>query len=249
MKLKLDENGHVVVQDGKPVYVYDDGKEVAYDVPQAVNKITALNAEAKKHREDKETAEAKLKAFDGIDDPKVAKKALETLKNLDDKKLIDAGEVEKVKSEMAKSYEDKLAEANGKAEQFQQQLYQEVIGGAFARSKLIADKTTLPVDVAQAFFGKHFSYEDGKIVAKDSAGEPIYSRSTPGELASFDEAMETLINTYPNKDSILRSSGSSGSGANPSRSGGGNVPNSLSECKTDAERVAYVQSKSQSQTS
>ena len=29
MKLKLDENGHVVVQDGKPVYVHDDGKEVA----------------------------------------------------------------------------------------------------------------------------------------------------------------------------------------------------------------------------
>lgn len=27
MKLKLDENGNVVVQDGKPVYVYDDGKE------------------------------------------------------------------------------------------------------------------------------------------------------------------------------------------------------------------------------
>lgn len=31
MKLKLDENGYVVVQDGKPVYVHDDGKEVAFD--------------------------------------------------------------------------------------------------------------------------------------------------------------------------------------------------------------------------
>lgn len=27
MKLKLDDQGHVVVQDGKPVYVHDDGKE------------------------------------------------------------------------------------------------------------------------------------------------------------------------------------------------------------------------------
>ncbi|MGX2950047.1 hypothetical protein ACWIUA_03935 [Ursidibacter sp. B-7004-1] len=106
MKLKLDENGHVVVQNGCPVYVYDDGKEVAYDVPQAVSKITALNAEAKKHREEKESVEAKLKAFEGIDDPAKAKKALETVKNLDDKKLIDAGEVEKVKAEMAKGYED-----------------------------------------------------------------------------------------------------------------------------------------------
>ena len=64
MKLKLDENGNVVVQDGKPVYVYDDGKEVAYDVPAAVAKISSLNAEAKQHREAKEAAEAKLKAFD-----------------------------------------------------------------------------------------------------------------------------------------------------------------------------------------
>ncbi|MDD1016905.1 hypothetical protein [Pseudomonas rubra] len=27
MKLKLDDQGHVVVQDGKPVYVHDDGKD------------------------------------------------------------------------------------------------------------------------------------------------------------------------------------------------------------------------------
>lgn len=221
MKLKLDENGHVVVQNGCPVYVYDDGKEVAYDVPQAMSKITALNAEAKKYREEKEAVELKLKAFDGIDDPTQAKKALETVKNLDDKKLIDAGEMEKLKAEMTKGYEEKLAEVNGKAEKLQSQLYQEVIGGAFARSKLISDKTILPTDVAQAYFGKHFTYEDGKIIAKDTAGNPIYSRSKPGELADFDEAMETLINAYPNKDGILRPSGNSGGGATPGFSSGG----------------------------
>ena len=103
MKLKLDENGNVVVQDGKPVYVYDDGKEVAYDVPAAVAKIGSLNAEAKQHREAKEAAEAKLKAFDGIENAEAAKKALETVKNLDDKKLIDAGEAEKVKAEVVRA--------------------------------------------------------------------------------------------------------------------------------------------------
>ena len=39
MKLKFDEQGHVVVQDGKPVYVHDDGKEVPFDAPQALAKI------------------------------------------------------------------------------------------------------------------------------------------------------------------------------------------------------------------
>lgn len=65
MKLKLDEQGHVVVQDGKPVYTHDDGKDVAFDAPSAVSKITALNAEAKGHREAKEAAETRAKAFEG----------------------------------------------------------------------------------------------------------------------------------------------------------------------------------------
>ena len=39
MKLKLDENGHVVVSDGKPVYVHEDGKEIPFDAPAAMQKI------------------------------------------------------------------------------------------------------------------------------------------------------------------------------------------------------------------
>ena len=81
MKLKLDENGHVVVSDGKPVYVHDDGKEIPFDAPAAMQKISGLNAEANQHREAKEAAEAKLKAFDGIEDASAALKALETVKN------------------------------------------------------------------------------------------------------------------------------------------------------------------------
>lgn len=76
MKLKLDENGNVVVQDGKPVYVYDDGKEVAFDALQATQKIAQLNSEAKAHREAKEAVETKLKAFDGLD-AQAARTALE----------------------------------------------------------------------------------------------------------------------------------------------------------------------------
>ena len=73
MKLKLDENGHVAVSDGKPVH--DDGKEILFDAPAAMQKISGLNAEVKQHREAKGTAEAKLKAFDGIEDAAAALKA------------------------------------------------------------------------------------------------------------------------------------------------------------------------------
>lgn len=46
MKLKLDENGHVVVVvvDGKPVYIHDDGKEIPFDAPQATQKIAQQNS-------------------------------------------------------------------------------------------------------------------------------------------------------------------------------------------------------------
>ena len=75
MKLKLDENGHVVVSDGKPVYVHDYGKKIPFDAPAAMQKISGLNAEAKQYREAKEAAEAKLKAFDVIEDAAAALKA------------------------------------------------------------------------------------------------------------------------------------------------------------------------------
>ena len=46
MKLKLDDKGNVALQDGKPVYVHEDGKEIPFDAPAAMAKISALNAES-----------------------------------------------------------------------------------------------------------------------------------------------------------------------------------------------------------
>ena len=222
MKLKFDENNHVVVQDDKPVYVHDDGKEIPFDAPAAMQKIGSLNAEAKQHREAKEAAEAKLKAFDGIDDAAAAIKALATVKNLDDKKLIDAGEAERVKAEAIKVYEEKLNASESEKAKIREQFHNELIGGSFARSKVVSDKLAIPADMAQAFFGRYFGIsEEGKIFAKDANGNEIYSRTHAGEKAGFDEALEALIDAYPNKDSILKGSGASGGGATPSAGSGG----------------------------
>ena len=46
MKLKLDENNNVVVKDGMPVYVHEDGKEIPFDANKATVKIAELNSEA-----------------------------------------------------------------------------------------------------------------------------------------------------------------------------------------------------------
>ncbi|NLT99654.1 MAG: hypothetical protein GXW88_03270 [Pseudomonas lundensis] len=222
MKLKLDENGNAVLQDGKPVYVHEDGKEVAFDAPGTVATITRLNSEAKGHRERADNAEKAVKAFEGIDDPAAAKKALATVANLDAKTLVDAGEIEKVKAEISKAFQLQLDEVTGKAQTFEQQLYAEKIGGSFSRSKFIADKLAVPADMVQATFGQNLKVEDGKVVAYDAQGQKIFSRARPGELADFDEAIETLVSQYPHRDHILKSSGANGGGA---QNGGGNNQN------------------------
>ena len=222
MKLKLDENGNAVLQDGTPVYVHEDGKEVAFDAPGTVATITRLNSEAKGHRERADNAEKAVKAFEGIDDPAAAKKALATVANLDAKTLVDAGEIEKVKAEISKAFQLQLDEVTGKAQTFEQQLYAEKIGGSFSRSKFIADKLAVPADMVQATFGQNLKVEDGKVVAYDAQGQKIFSRARPGELADFDEAIETLVSQYPHRDHILKSSGANGGGA---QNGGGNNQN------------------------
>ena len=35
MKLKLDANGNVVVENGMPVYIHDDGKEIPFEIGRA----------------------------------------------------------------------------------------------------------------------------------------------------------------------------------------------------------------------
>ena len=239
MKLKLDENGHAVLQDGKPVYVKDDGSEVAFDVLGTTQTITRLNAEAKSHRERAESAEGKLKVFEGIEDPKKALEALGIVANLDAKKLVDAGEIEKVKGEISKAFQAQLDAASTKAQQLESQLYAEKVGGAFARSKVIAEKLAIPPDMVEARFGKAFSIEDGRIVAKDANGNKLYSASNPGELAGFDEALEMLVNQYPYKEQILKGTGASGSGAHGNQgSGAGHKKGDFGGSKAD--RLAAI---------
>lgn len=218
-KLKTDDAGNAVLNDGKPVYVKEDGSEVSIDMNQTNQTISRLNAEAKTHREAKEAAESALKAFESID-PAKAKEAMETLAKLDQKKLIDAGQIDVVKSEISKSYEEKLAAERKQREEIADRYNSTLRSNAFSRSKFITDKIGVPVDMIEATFGKNFKIEDDGSIRGYMNGAPIYSPDRPGEVASFDEALSVLVNAYPNRDLILKGSGASGSGARQGDGGG-----------------------------
>lgn len=224
MPFVYDSNGAIVTQDvgGQklPVFKHADGKEAPFDADSTLGTISRLNGEAKTHRQRAETAEGALKAFEGITDPAAALKALNTVKSLDDKKLIDAGEAQRVRDEAIKSVQAQFEPIVKKAGDLEQQLYAEKIGGAFARSKFIGEKVAIPVDFVQATFGKHFTIENGKVVAKGPDGNQIFSRTRHGEPADFEEALEILVESHPHKGSILKGSGASGGGAQQGGGGG-----------------------------
>jgi len=226
MPFKFDANGNIVTQEVSgqklPVFVQADGTESAFDAESTLGTIKRLNSEAKTHREAKEAAEKALKGFEGIADPSAALKALETVKRLDEKKLVDAGERDRAIAEAVRSVEEKYAPIAQKAQELEAQLNSHLIGGAFAGSKFIADKFAAGgpagVEIARALFGNAFKVEEGKLVAYGSDGNKLYSRVRHGELANAEEAIELLVDAYPHKAHILKGTGANGGGA---QNGGG----------------------------
>lgn len=235
MKLKtatVDGTVYAVLEDGKPIYVYDDGKEVPYDAAAAVNKIRELNAEAKNHREEKEAAQTSLKKFEGIEDPDAARTALETIANLDQGKLVAAGKVEEIKAAAKKTADEQVLEVRKGLEQQITGLTKENselktgwdrerIGTEFANSKFIAGKLAHPPAMIQKIFGENFKIEDGRPVGYLN-GQLIYSRENHGTAASFDEALSEIVNTYPFRDSLVRGSGGGSGGGQGAGNGGNN---------------------------
>lgn len=256
MKLKVDEKGNVVLEGGMPVWVHDDGKEAAIDVPQLLNDLKTVNGESKGRRKEIEDLNAKLATFEGID-PVKAKTALETVANLDAGSLVTAGKVEELKGQIAKSYESRMADietkyrkdlddATGKITAQDQRIRHMLVRGIFDQSKFLSDNTVLPPDVAFDSFGKHFEVEDDggnfRIVAKLN-GEPIFSRSNPGKHADPEEAIETIIGQYQFKDRILRAPG--GGAGTPPGSGGGAGSKTMTRAAFEqlphAQRAAAIQ--------
>jgi hypothetical protein len=225
MRLKtveVDGSTYAEIKDGSPVYVDESGKEIAVDGASMHTKIKQLNFEAMERRKNEQELKDQLEKFQDLD-PDAARKAIDTVKNLDDKKLVDADQVQRIKDETAAAFQKRLDEANKEREQLMSQYAQEKLAGAFSGSKFVKERLAIPPDMVQAAFARHFEFKDGRINPRDANGNPIYSDSNPGDVASFDEALEKIVQQYPHRDSILKGSGASGSGAQPGDGNGAGV--------------------------
>jgi hypothetical protein len=234
MKLKLDEQGHVVVSNGFPVYVHDDGKEVEFDAPRAVATIKRISDERDAARTEAE-AFAKLKGHSA--DELLA--AVKTVKALDEKKLVEAGKVDEVVAERMKAATEawlgKETEFKTQLEAEQRKVHSLVVSRRFADSKVLKEKAAPSVTprVAEALFGQRFKVEGDRPVPLDETGKPIYSKSRPGEIADFDEGLEAMIASHPDAKDLLKAAVGSGPAA-----AGGNGRTAGAKLVTRAELAA-----------
>lgn len=206
----------IEVKDGKPVFVYPDGgKEVPFDADQAVSKITSLSAESKTHREAKERAELELAPYKALGELPAVTELTERAKKIDAKKLIDSGDVDKFKKEWEVGWSDKLKAAEEKNAALEKSLFEEKVGSRFATSPYVKDKLMIGPVTARAIFGDNFKLEDGNAVGYHN-GSKITSRERFGEPASFDEALEIILSTHPERERLMRDAAGSGAGTKPS---------------------------------
>lgn len=231
---KMDGDKLAVDANGDPIYVDSAGKEMTVQH----DSIAKRNAEAKQHRERAEKAEAdlaKYKTADGkLIDPTEAVKAIDTVKNIDAKKLIDAGEVETVKADIKRQYEEQIIEKDKALAERDTKINAMLVDSVFKGSDFIAERVAMPRDFFEAAMRSNFKVEDGKVVAYDKAGNRLMSKKTPGEYADPNEALELLVETHPQKDTILKAPEGGGTG---NGGGGGNRGTGRRMSRADFEKL------------
>lgn len=241
---KMDGDKIAVDNDGNPIWIAQGGAEQSVKgdaAPRALN-------EAKQHREAKEKAEADLAKYRDdkgkLLDPDIAKKAVETVANIDAKKLIDAGEVDRVKDEVRNEFTTQLTEAQNQLAERDAKINNMLIDRVFDSSSFVSEQVAMPRDFFQAALRNNFKVEDGKVVAYDRDGNKLMSKKDVGSYASPDEALELLVERHPQKDSILKApdaGGTGGNGGGGSRPGNRVIKRSDFDAATPAKQYEYAQ--------
>lgn len=256
-KLYLDKDGKPQFDDkGVPLFMQDGATEpAAIDVNVMLDDNRAKKTAAEAAKREKDELAAKLKVFEGIA-PDAARKALEIAKQAEDGKLFDAGKLDELKAKYAGEAAQKVANLEKAVVETKAAAEKEIaakdsairsllVENAFAGSAFLREKTVLPPDFAYASLGNHFAveYDNGKpvVIAKDGKGNPIFSTSKPGEYASPEEAIKLLIEQHPQRDVLLKAPAPNGGSGSLAGGRAAGKPASLAECKTEAEKVAYLE--------
>lgn len=227
----------------KGCYIQSDDGKFRLDVEggfKTTAEVEGLSSALGKERQGHAEAMKALKTFEGID-AKEARDALAKVKafTADQQKA-----AEKMQEELAArlapitAERDKLKADNealtGKLDAF-------TIESAIREAKVF-EKVEDPI-YREHLIGKvrgMMAIKDGKLVGFKASGEQVFDST--GNPASPETLVDGIVNSLPNIQTYFKGSTANGSGtvpghASPTAPSG---PKSFAECRTDAERVAYL---------
>lgn len=163
-----------------------------------------------------------LKRFEGID-PDAVRLLLKERADAEAADLEAKGEFTRVKTMMTeahttevKSLKDQIAAFDGVKSGLVKTIDDLTIGNNFNGSTYIREDLTLPATKARALYGAHFEIKDGEVVAYDKpagAAERTPLVDSSGKILPFDIAMKKIIESDPEKDSLLRTKLKPGGGS------------------------------------
>lgn len=217
----------VIAQDehGNPIWVHEDGKEAAWNVPAQLASIKQLSESKKQLKEERDRLNQEIGKFretfgDMLEKPDEIKTALKIKADVDAGKMFDSGKkneaIQKALADATKEYEARMkaietqfSDAQTKLKQKEDTIFNLTVNQAIGQSEFLNGKTTMPPDVASMLFSRNFKLEeiDGTLKPvpyKD--GEKMFSLNPEraGKPADMEEALERLFKEYPHKDRFLR---------------------------------------------
>jgi len=231
VKLKIDQDGKAVLNDGLPVFEFDDGSTSPLDVAGAFKsfetKQTNFNEERDRHTEKLNKLKADLKKYNGVDIDKY-NEGMEKIKAISDQKLLDESGAEALKKNMRSIFDEELQgvhnqykktliEKDDSIKDLNSIVYDLAIKNEFATDPHFSGDTPLTIylpDDAAKIYGDNFKTEiNGKtlrVIAIDDKGNQILSKKNHGEPATFREAMAQIIEHQAKTKPILRNAKTGG---------------------------------------
>lgn len=235
------EKGAIVLNDGNPIWLEDDGTEKTVNYSAMADSLRKANREAAERKAALRELEPLKAAVEGIEDVadfvKTARKNAELVASMSEKDKQDNDRVQALIAAALKPVQDKLTESESARAELTSRYNAEKIGNAFSGSKYAAEKLQSAA-LARELFARNFSIENGEIVARSAKGDPLYNGE--GKPANFDEALAQLVAASPYQAMLVKGSSANGSGATPGGGGAPSIGKKFTDCKTSAERAAWL---------
>ena len=243
MPWKRDENDLLIVnENGDPIWLDEEGNERSVDYQAMSAALSRANRESSDRKTRLRELESRYGALDEIEDFESwyarATEALTLLQSLTDNGQSLDDHVAARIGEATAALREQLAAAEEGRLQTALALERRTIEAAFAGSQFVRDHLVSPT-LAADLFARHFILdEQGRLICQGLEDEV----PPDGDPLDFDEALARLVDRYPGRDFILKGGSGSGSGAQPWSTRGGGRGNSrrLADCRTENDKLDYL---------